>query len=70
MTNNHNNVLYTGVTNNLMKRACEHKNKAVKGFKKWPPKTGQYVRCKNWFNLSPTGGQDDQTQKTKPQFKV
>ncbi len=32
MTNQHNNVLYTGVTNNLMKRACEHKNKAVKGF--------------------------------------
>lgn len=31
-TNKRNNVLYTGITNNLPKRMYEHKNKLVKGF--------------------------------------
>jgi putative endonuclease len=32
MTNAGSNVLYTGVTNNLLKRIFEHKTKPVKGF--------------------------------------
>ncbi|MDP2037404.1 MAG: GIY-YIG nuclease family protein [Ignavibacteria bacterium] len=34
MTNKNNTVLYTGVTNNLVKRVYEHKEKMAEGFTK------------------------------------
>ncbi len=43
MTNKTNRVLYTGVTNDLKRRAYEHKEKLVKGF------TKRYNICKLVF---------------------
>ncbi len=34
MTSRHNRVLYTGVTNDIIVRASQHKEKSVKGFTK------------------------------------
>ena len=41
--NNHNNVMYVGVTNNLERRMYEHRNGTIKGF------THRYNICKLVF---------------------
>ena len=47
LTNKYNNVLYTGVTNDLKRRVYEHKMKLVKGFtqKYNVDKLVYYVEC-------------------------
>jgi len=34
MTNKNNNIIYTGITNDLKKRIYQHKNKLINGFTK------------------------------------
>ena len=49
MTNKNNTVLYTGVTNNLVRRVYEHKEKIIKGF------TSKYNITKLVFYEKSTG---------------
>ncbi len=68
MTNKYNNVLYTGVTNDLKRRAYEHKIKAVKGF------TEKY-NCNKlvWYevsgNIESAIIREKQIKKWKKEFK-
>ncbi|MCJ7803978.1 MAG: GIY-YIG nuclease family protein [Desulfobacterales bacterium] len=51
LTNKTNKVLYIGVTNNLVRRIFEHKNKLVEGFtKKYNPSKLVYYEVTNDIN--------------------
>jgi len=52
MTNKNNTVLYTGITNNLIRRVSEHKNKIIDGFTKRYNviKLVYYEECNNSLN--------------------
>jgi len=69
MTNNHNTVLYTGVTNNLMRRVHEHKNGVYAGF------TKRY-NCHKlvWFDpipdLQTALKQEQRIKRWKREFKI
>jgi putative endonuclease len=48
ITNKNNNVLYTGITNNLIRRIYEHKEKIFKGFSaKYNLNKLVYFECTN-----------------------
>jgi putative endonuclease len=48
LTNKNNNVLYTGITNNLIKRVCQHKSQIKNGFtKKYNVNKLVYFECMN-----------------------
>lgn len=48
LTNKHKNVLYTGVTNDLIRRIHEHKNKSHEGFTK-----NYNVNCLVYYEICP-----------------
>ena len=49
ITNKTNRVLYTGVTNNLARRICEHRNKIIDGFTK-KYNVNKLVYCESFIN--------------------
>lgn len=49
LTNKTNKVLYTGITNNLLRRVYEHRNKLVKGFTE-KYKVYKLVYCESFNN--------------------
>ena len=69
MTNKNNNVLYTGITNNLKRRVYEHKNQLIDGF------TRKY-NCKKlvWYeesnNVLSAIGTEKRMKKWKREFKI
>ncbi len=53
LTNKNNNVLYTGITNNLIKRVCQHKSQIKNGFtKKYNINKLVYFECMNDVHLA------------------
>ena len=68
MANKHNNVLYVGVTNDLVRRVYEHKNNMIQGF------TEKY-KCHNlvWFqqttNVKSAITQEKRMKKWKREYK-
>lgn len=53
LTNNHHNVFYTGVTNDLNRRCYEHKMKKIKGFtKKYNVDTLVYFESLEYIDLA------------------
>ena len=53
VANSRHTVLYTGVTNNLLRRVSEHKNKTISGFtKRYNFDQLVYFECGNDINIA------------------
>jgi len=53
LANSRHTVLYTGVTNNLLRRVSEHKNKTISGFtKRYNVDQLVYFKCGDDINIA------------------
>ena len=68
-TNIANNVLYTGVTNNLPRRIYEHKNGLVEGFSK-KYKTNKLVYYETTTNINSAIAREKQLKNWKREWKM
>ena len=63
MTNNHKNVLYIGVTNDLIRRVYEHKNHEIKGSFTDKYNCEKCVYYEKWNNIEDAINRETQLKK-------
>ncbi|HOO72411.1 MAG TPA: GIY-YIG nuclease family protein [Spirochaetota bacterium] len=69
MTNKYNTILYTGVTNNLIKRVFEHKEKTIEGFTK-KYNCNKLVWFEEALNIKSAIAKEKQIKKWKKDYKI
>jgi putative endonuclease len=69
LTNQYNTVTYIGVTNNLIKRVYQHKNKQVEGFSK-KYNLSKLVYFKSFEDIIEAIKREKQLKKWKRQYKI